>query len=186
MKCQKCDKPAIYHITELLGGKPKELHLCEDHAKVYLNETTESADPVASVAATLAHELGASEMVNETVEDLKRIDQETCPMCGISFFDFRSKGRFGCPHDYITFSKQLEPLMMNIHGGAEHLGKVPKRHSERGASGRDATAQRTLLIRLRREMNEAVTTENYELASKLRDQIKTIESGSGSGSDARL
>jgi AAA+ ATPase superfamily predicted ATPase len=28
MKCQKCDRPASFHITDLVDGKPKELHLC--------------------------------------------------------------------------------------------------------------------------------------------------------------
>ena len=32
MKCQRCDKSATFHITELTGGKPQELHLCEEHA----------------------------------------------------------------------------------------------------------------------------------------------------------
>ncbi|MGL4942727.1 MAG: UvrB/UvrC motif-containing protein [Thermoguttaceae bacterium] len=178
MKCQKCDKPAIYHITELTGGKPHELHLCEDHAKNYLSETTESSDPVATVAATLAQELGQSnEMGDAAIEDLKRLDRETCPMCGVTFFDFRSKGRFGCPHDYVTFARQLEPLMMNIHGGSEHVGKIPKRRGRQSLTDENHGDHRMLLIRLRREMNDAVTTENYELASKLRDQIKKIEEG---------
>ena len=38
MKCQKCDKSATFHITELTGGKPQELHLCEEHAREYLTE----------------------------------------------------------------------------------------------------------------------------------------------------
>ena len=35
MKCQQCDKSATFHITELTGGKPQELHLCEEHARQY-------------------------------------------------------------------------------------------------------------------------------------------------------
>ena len=33
MKCQQCEKPATFHITELTGGQPQELHLCEGCAK---------------------------------------------------------------------------------------------------------------------------------------------------------
>ena len=32
MKCQKCEKPATFHITDLVDGKPNELHLCEECA----------------------------------------------------------------------------------------------------------------------------------------------------------
>ena len=39
------------------------------------------------------------------------------------------------------------------------------------------SARRTQLIRLRREMKEAIQEENYERASKLRDEIQRIEYG---------
>lgn len=166
MKCQKCDKPAIYHITELTGGKPQELHLCDDHAKVYLSDAAEPDDIASGLAATLAQEVS---MGNAT-EELQRMDKETCAICEISFLEFRSKGRFGCPNDYTAFVKHIEPLMMNIHGSAEHVGKVPKR-----CGLKSGDSFRTQLIRLRREMTEAVTQEDYERASILRDKISTIE-----------
>ena len=50
----------------------------------------------------------------------------------------------------------------------EHKGKRPKR-SEVG------NRLQTDLIRLRREMKEAVEEEDYEQASELRDQIQGIE-----------
>ena len=70
-------------------------------------------------------------------------------MCGITFYEFRNQGRLGCPHDYVCFQTELEPLIVNIHGETEHVGKRPKH----GAGG---TQQRTQLIRLRREMKEAI------------------------------
>ena len=47
MKCQQCDKLATYHITELTGGKPQELHLCEEHARQYLSSTSGEPSGVA-------------------------------------------------------------------------------------------------------------------------------------------
>ena len=44
MKCQKCDKQAVFHITELEAGEVRELHLCEDHARAYLNQAETPAD----------------------------------------------------------------------------------------------------------------------------------------------
>ena len=70
----------------------------------------------------------------------------------------------------ISTCKELEPLLVNIHGETEHVGKTP-RHS-----GADA-AQQTQLIRLRREMKDAVSREDYERASEIRDEIKEIEEG---------
>ncbi len=167
MKCQKCDKPATFHITELTGGKPQEVHLCEDHAREYLTEGSEQpagSKGIAAVAQQMA--------IGQTAEELEKLDQQACPVCGITFYEFRSQGRLGCPNDYLCFQKQLEPLILNIHGESEHAGKSPK-----GKPG--VSHERTQLIRLRREMKEAIAEEEYERASLIRDQIRKIEDGGG-------
>ncbi len=164
MKCQKCDKPATFHITELTGGKPQELHLCEDHAREYLTSSSNEPAGAGSMAAMLAQQMA----VGQTAEELAELDQQSCPICGITFYEFRSQGRLGCPHDYVCFQPQLEPLILNIHGEAKHTGKVPTQRPE-------GSEQRTQLIRLRREMKEAIEEERYERASQLRDEIQRIE-----------
>jgi protein arginine kinase activator len=170
MKCQKCDKPATCHITELTDGKPQELHLCEDHARQYLTAGTEEPTAAKGTAAALAQHMAQQMTVGQTAEDLEKLDQQACPVCGITFYEFRSQGRLGCPNDYLCFQSQLEPLILNIHGESQHEGKSPK-----GSPG--TSHERTQLIRLRREMKEAVTREEYEKASDLRDRIRTIEGG---------
>jgi len=168
MRCQQCDKPATFHITELTGGKPQELHLCEEHARQYLiqSEDEQPSQQPPSLAGVLAQQLA----VGQTAEELARLDQRACPVCGITFYEFRNQGRLGCPHDYVCFQAELEPLIVNIHGETEHRGKQPARYA-------GGTEHRTQLIRLRREMKEAVTAERYERASQLRDEIRKIESG---------
>jgi protein arginine kinase activator len=164
MRCQKCEKPATFHITELTGGKPQELHLCEQHARDYLTQSGEESTSATGLAAALAQQMA----VGQTAEELERLDQQTCPVCGISFYQFRSQGRLGCPHDYVCFEKQLDPLIANIHGETEHVGKTPKRCA-------GGSEKRTELNRLRREMKDAVAAEQYERASELRDRIRRVE-----------
>ncbi|MCG8585266.1 MAG: UvrB/UvrC motif-containing protein, partial [Pirellulales bacterium] len=159
---------ATFHITELLEGKPVEYHLCEDCAKHYLTQTPTEETESPSLAGALAQQLA----VGQTAEELARLDQKICPVCGISFYEFRNQGRLGCPHDYVCFRKELEPLLLNIHGDTVHAGKVPQ-------SGVANSEQLTELIKLRRDMEEAVSGENYELASELRDRIQDIEQSSG-------
>jgi protein arginine kinase activator len=162
MKCQHCEKPATFHITEVLGaGGPQVMHLCEEHAKIFL--TQGNPGPTASVAGALVKQLklGASSATAET-------DQKECPVCGISFFEFRNSGRLGCPYDYTHFQAELEPLLSNIHDGIAHVGKKPLR----AAVSADSQAE---LIQLRRQMEEAVEREDYEKASEIRDAIKKLE-----------
>lgn len=168
MKCQKCEKPATFHITDLVEGEPKEVHLCEVCAKEFLAPIAEEADQmVPEMAGLLAQQLA----IGQTAEELAELDQRVCPVCGISFLEFRKQGRLGCPHDYVHFAKELEPLLVNIHGETRHMGKTP-------ANGSGNAEQQTQLIRLRREMKEAISSENYERASEIRDEIKTIEGAS--------
>ena len=46
MKCQRCDRQATFHITDLIDGKPNELHLCEECAKTFLSPSEEEAAEV--------------------------------------------------------------------------------------------------------------------------------------------
>ena len=166
MKCQKCDRQATFHITDLIDGEPSELHLCEECATGFLTPTAqdEASEMMPAMAGLLAQHLA----VGETADELARLDQRACPVCGITFLQFRKQGRLGCPHDYIFFEKELEPLLVSIHDQTQHIGKVPKR-CPHGAD------QQTQLIRLRREMKDAVASEEYERASELRDEIREIE-----------
>jgi len=165
MKCQNCEKPATFHITELTGGAPHELHLCEDHAREYL---TQSDEAEAATPSTMVNVLTQQLKLGQTAEELARLDKKTCPICGITFFEFRNQGRLGCPHDYVCFAAELEPLIVNIHGETVHRGKRPRRSPHR-------SEQQTELIRLRREMTEAVEREDYERATELIDRILTTE-----------
>ena len=45
MKCQKCAKPATFHITDIEQGKPREYHFCDEHARQHLTPAEEMPDP---------------------------------------------------------------------------------------------------------------------------------------------
>ena len=85
-----------------------------------------------------------------------------------ALYEFRQAGRLGCPHDYVFFKDEMEPLIVNIHGAVAHTGKQP----QRGSLSSDRQID---LIRLRREMTDAIELEDYEQASQIRDQIREIE-----------
>lgn len=165
MKCQKCNKSATFHITDLTGDGLLALHLCPDCAKHYLQPEEEAEAP--KITGVLSDQL----KLEQTAEDLKELDSKKCPICGISFYEFRQAGRLGCPHDYVFFGTELKPLLESVHGETIHVGKRPVR-------GAYDSESQTELIRLRGEMKQAVSEENYEKAKEIRDRIRTIESQS--------
>ena len=165
MKCHHCEKPATFHITELTDPEgPSVLHLCEDHARKYLAGETDSDEPPSALAHLLAKQL----KLDQTAEQLAELDTKACPMCGITFADFRQAGRLGCPYDYIHFFEDLQPLLLNIHGSKIHKGK----HSSHVVASPDYQQR---VIQLRKEMKAAINKEDYESAGKLRDEIKRLE-----------
>lgn len=172
MKCQYCEKPATFHITELTEPTgPQVMHLCEEHARGFLQKDTSS--PAASIAGALAKQLN----LGQTKKELAELDQKECPVCGISFFEFRNTGRLGCPYDYTHFESDLVPLLTNIHDSVEHRGKRPRR----AAASADSQA---MMIQLRREMEEAVEREDYERASEIRDDLRRIEESGGAAPES--
>jgi len=164
-KCGRCSKPAVLHITEIREGDVQALHLCETCAKDYLStsapEASESPEPAEPVTKTQFADVSAE------------ADEQVCPNCGISFKEFRSQGRLGCAHDYVAFQDELLPLLENIHGEVQHVGKVPKRAP-------DASQFQFRLVKLRNRLRVAVDDELYEEAARLRDEIQQLESQMGS------
>lgn len=165
-KCGRCSKPAVLHITELLHGEVQALHLCESCAKEYLTHSEAGGSSPAKAPPAKGFE--QTELQDEA-------DQRACPNCGITFKEFRSQGRLGCPHDYIAFHDELQTLLENIHGmhntktdKTVHVGKIPKRAPR-------ASQHQYRLIRLRNELRAAIDEEMYERAARLRDEIQQLE-----------
>lgn len=168
-KCGRCAKPAVLHITEIRQGEVQALHLCESCAKEYLNESEAGGPPPDEDADFGSSDTGEMAEVADKDDDVTA----TCPHCGITFKEFRKQGRLGCPHDYVVFREELLPLLENIHGETQHIGKVPKRAPK-------ASQHQFRLIRLRNRLKAAVDEEMYEEAARLRDEIQSLEAEVGS------
>lgn len=157
--CQHCNQAkATVHITDTVPDK-RERHLCEDCAEkegVIVKQQQQTTNAI--LQEFIKHKSGVS-----------GADDRSCPHCGITFREFRVKGQLGCPNDYEAFRPLLTPLLERVHGGSNHhVGKVP--------CTADATVQRQAgLVRLRRDLQEAIEQENYELAARVRDQIQELE-----------
>lgn len=158
--CQRCNQAkATVHITDTIPAK-RERHLCEQCAEmegVIIKQNPPAANEM--LKQFIKHKTGLGEL-----------SELCCPKCKISFRDFQLKGLLGCPHDYEAFRSALMPLISRAHEGAtHHIGKVP-------ATADETIHRQTGLIRLRRELQDALDQENYEQAASVRDQIEAMES----------
>jgi protein arginine kinase activator len=168
--CACGKKVATIHVTELINGEKKEIHLCEDCAK-----KKKIFFPAASSVLDLSDVLsGIIDAAGSKEAD--EINKTPCPQCGITFGEFRTGGRFGCPNDYEAFRKGVDPLLERIHGTTQHRGKAP---------GKPAPARPSVdrLAELRAELKKAVTDEAYERAARIRDQIYVFKKEQGDATD---
>jgi len=169
MKCQKCAKAATFHITDVVSkGKFRDFHFCDEHARQHLAPPEESSDipPIGALAKQLIEKQPGSKIESSAA------DKQVCPVCQITFLEFRNSGRLGCPYDYEIFRDELMPLLESIHGETRHSGKVPKRAPRN-------TQQQTTLIQLRNDLKRSIAAEDYETAARIRDKIKGIEQEQG-------
>jgi protein arginine kinase activator len=166
VKCQVCgSNPATVHLTDLVKGKKKETHLCQDCAEKQQLLQHQELNLPAILQSLIGQHVGPK------ADELARL---ACPTCGIRYMEFRARGRLGCPHDYAVFRSGLEPLLQRIHRSVRHVGKAP-RH---GGTPPERHAE---LVELRRQLSAAVATEAYEEAARLRDLLREKEAGHESG-----
>lgn len=175
MVCDDCGKhEATIHEVVIIGGKSIEKHLCETcAAKVGLG-----ASPHVPL-----HEL-VSSFVKTTQAAAEAIGQMTCPHCTLTYARFKQTGLLGCAGCYKAFEDKIGPLIERAHEGAtHHVGKIPRgalaRSREGGAERLEmllgSLEERTRrLDELRRQLAEAVSSEQYERAATLRDEIRKM------------
>ena len=162
-KCDICGRPATYHSVEVVKGSKIETHLCDHHAAeagVVAKPTSHA--PINELLNNFVklHSGGQSEEAARSVAEL------SCENCGLAFSDFRESSLLGCPTCYSSFEDPLGPLVERAHqGGTHHIGKAPRR------SG-DMEQRQARMARLRSRLEDAVAAEDYELAARIRDEIK--------------
>jgi protein arginine kinase activator len=164
VQCEACSRPATVHLTDIVDGHKKEVHLCEECAeKRQLLQNQE-------LNLTMILQTVLGQHVDPVTDELARL---TCPACGIKYMEFRAEGRLGCPHDYSVFQTGLTPLLQRIHRADRHTGKRPRR-------GAGAAALQTEIVQLRQQLRRAVEAEAYEEAGRLRDLLRQKEAFYGS------
>lgn len=158
MLCECGQAEATVHEIIIKGGKKIERHFCEKCARaqgIQVDPQQPVKDLLSTILQTAKSGTGAA-------------GPAACPACGLAFTAFRQSGLLGCPRCYEAFEARLIPLIERAHEGASrHVGKRPVRAAP-GLEEQRAVA-------LRRLLDQAVATEQFERAARLRDELRKIE-----------
>jgi len=165
MKCELCkDKEATIHLTQVVDGVVKKVHLCEGCA-------AQSGFDVHGPMSITDVLLGMGGAAPEPMPPLKSTER-SCPCCHLRRVDFKKTGRLGCPACYDAFEDQLTPLLRVMHRQERHKGKIPERQKERVQNTNELGA-------LQEQLEQAIAGEKYEEAAHIRDLIQGVRSGEG-------
>lgn len=161
MLCEDCqEREAELELTAIIDGEMRTLDLCSTCASARgLTSSASTPAPLADFLAQLGPETSTS---GEGAGD-------PCPYCGITEAEFRRTGRLGCPQCYAHFEPQLRGLLRRLHGSPQHVGKLYM------SAASDAGDRIARLSAMRRRLQRAVETEDFELAAELRDRIHEME-----------
>jgi protein arginine kinase activator len=190
VKCDHCDNEATVHEVTVKSGVKIEKHLCESCASTQGISVTPST-PISEMIKhyVMAHGTPAAAQSPAAPGPGGTVKAQTCPTCKTTFSEFRQHGLLGCPDCYRIFESQLGPLLERAHdGGVKHAGKTPRRMMggvpatapvKPPASVLDLEDREARLRRIRKELDNAVQAEKYELAAKLRDELRKMNEGPG-------
>ena len=186
MLCQKCKKnEANVKYTEIINGEKKEMMLCEECSHKLGLDNINFNMPIdfsSFFGGLLEDEYNSPEFMPlfQTVKELK------CDNCNMTYDEFVSQGKFGCPECYEVFSSKIDSLLKRLHGSSEYRGRKALNNalnkentSVRGTAHSDpkngkSTSKDSKLDKLQKDLKKAIADERYEDAAKIRDEIKSI------------
>jgi protein arginine kinase activator len=165
MKCDFCDNKATVFLTQLVDGQMKKVCLCDKDAK-----ERGVTDPTGfSLADMLLGGIPGGPGTAPVGQPYTATGGgKQCPVCSFTLDDLRRVRRFGCAECYKVFSDEISPMLRGMHKGISHVGKVPE-----GLVAIQYRHQR--LEELRSKLDQAISSESYEEAAGLRDEIRTLE-----------
>lgn len=161
MLCEKCcQRQAAVHVKQIINGQKTEMYLCQECVEQY-----EKPLSFEQFFQGLLDVFGAPPA---SVSQRPNISAGTCPVCGLSYEDFRKTGRLGCANCYQVFRREIDAILKNIQGSNRHEGKLPQK------SGALLLNKRKV-DKLKASLSKSIENEEYEEAAKLRDQIRKLE-----------
>ena len=157
--CDECKhNPATIHRTIISNGVKKEQRLCAVCAAQYGYSVSFPSSSINNILSGL---------FNIGPKRPEETDDRKCSHCGRSLEAIKKTGRIGCGTCYKDFVQELEPVLRRVQGQMEHKGGIPDTLGDEYRRNRE-------IVRLKKELYEAVEREHYEEAAELRDRIAEL------------
>lgn len=176
MLCERCNKKKIAVLfRENVNGNIRSMQLCHDCADVLggARELEHIGLEVAGFVSPFSQndEIDIPLSVYFPPVQTSRSsseDPEKCRGCGMTREEIAKAGKVGCATCYTVYADELTEAIHSVHGTTEHKGRC--------SAGHRARAQKMERVAtLRKRLKEAISTEQYENAAQLRDQIRALE-----------
>ncbi len=146
MLCERCNKrPATVIYTQIINGHKESVNICSECAAK--ESIFENFGSLLSFAGPKGNSL------------------ISCPNCRMTLEEFKRTGRMGCGECYSTFRENAKDILKKIHGTSVHQAEEEK----------EIKKEKSEIELLREKLGEAIETENFEEAARLRDKIREIE-----------
>ena len=167
MLCQNCgERNASVHLTKIINGEKNEVYLCEQCAREK-GELNFATDPF-SIQSLLSKFFKPDTETHTTGRRIVRPGTGQCDNCNMTLSEFGKVGKFGCSQCYDEFDPRVDELLRRIHGSDQHTGKVPERQGE-------TILLKNKVKKLKKELQDAIATEEFEKAAELRDEIYDLK-----------
>ena len=181
MLCENCkENTAVIHYNYSLNGHMTDIHLCQKCAYELGLSDIGSANKNDLFTGLFGDWFGTGKGIGQNGYNrgtsVLYNKEKVCPSCGMSETEVRKNGRFGCAECYHTFSSLVVSMLEKLHLSSEHRGRVPV-----GINCSESVERK--IESLTRQMNGAVSKQDYEEAARLRDAIKLLEDNKSGGFD---
>lgn len=150
-ECAICKSEATYYIPHTLLGTTGTTYVCEKCLTAF---------DKSGYLKLFAVPVTADSILQSAPADIK------CESCGMTLSKFLKTKRVGCAKDYNLFD--LKNALETYHKSSQHIGKIPM----------NAEVSKEVIVgrieRLKDLMGDAVKSDRFEEAAKLRDEIKAL------------
>lgn len=169
MKCDKCGSPNVVTKIVIQGEKnAEELNLCPNCFQTFVKEHPEiKQGPMGKSLNEFL--LGTLNLLNSNIKlkneqnDPHNVPIRQCPGCSSPSIKIIKEGMVGCSQCYTFFQSEIDDYLM------KYIGINQKFLNEKYKTKKE------IIEELNSKLENAVKTENYEIAALVRDELNKVK-----------